>query len=68
MDVYLRGGSALVIVVDPKQRRVTLSDASGATTFAADATVRHAALPDFELPLAPFFATALDLPGPSPSQ
>ena len=62
VDVYLRGGSSLVIIVNPKQRDMTLYDASGATMFAGDDVVRHDALPDFELPLRPFFATALDLP------
>ncbi len=62
IDVYLRGGSSLVIVVNPKQRDMVLHDAAGATTFAADDIVRHHALPDFELPLRPFFCAALDLP------
>jgi Uma2 family endonuclease len=62
VDVYLRGGSTLVIVVDPKQRTFSLYDAIDTTTFAADDTVRHGALPDFALPVRPFFAAALGLP------
>ena len=60
--VYLGGGSALVIVVEPKSRTMTLHDALSTTSYGCDDTVRHGALPGFELPLQPFFARALDLP------
>jgi Uma2 family endonuclease len=62
IGVYLRGGSSLVIVVDPKARTMTLHDANGATKLTTSDVLRHAALPDFELALAPLFSAALDLP------
>ena len=64
VDAYLRGGSTLAIVESPKLRMMTLHDVVRVTTFSAATgdVVRHAALPDFELPLQPFFAIALDLP------
>lgn len=60
--VYLHGGSSLVIVVDPKARTMTLRDADGETMLASSDVLRHSALPDFELALAPLFSAALDLP------
>ncbi len=61
VGVYLRAGSALVIVVDPKARTMTVHEPPlSSTTFSSNDTLHHAALTDFELPLAPFFARALD--------
>lgn len=62
VDVYLRAGTALVLVVDPATRTVRLCDANGSVMLTAADTLRHAALPEFELALGPLFATALDLP------
>jgi len=62
IDVYLRAGTALAIVVDPRARTVALHDAAGTTVSCAAQTLRHAALPGFELDLARLFSTALDLP------
>ena len=60
IDVYLRGGSSLVLVVDTRKRTVLVCDESGRTQLSEDDTLSHAALPGFELPLREFFATALD--------
>ncbi len=60
IDVYLRGGSALAIVIDPHSRTVTLHDAAATALLTASDTLRHAALPDFELALGSFFSQALD--------
>ena len=62
IDVYLRAGTALVLVVDPAKRTISVYDADTATVLTVDDTLRHHALPEFELPLGPLFATALDLP------
>jgi Uma2 family endonuclease len=47
IDVYLRSGSALVIVVDPKQRVVELHDLAGTLVLDEGGTIEHAALPGF---------------------
>ena len=62
IDVYLRAGTELVLVVDPKKRTITVYDAATVTVLGTDDTLRHDALPEFELPLGPLFSTALDLP------
>jgi len=56
------GGSVLVIVIDPTLRAMTLYDTASEGSCAAGDTLRHAGLPALELPLARFFAMALDLP------
>jgi len=61
VDVYLRGGTSLVIVADPRTRTMTLHDALGARTYRGNEIVRHEALPEFELSVGPFFSGALDL-------
>jgi Uma2 family endonuclease len=61
IDVYLRAGTSLVIVVDPKTRTVTLRDPAASAQLTSFDVLRHPALPGFELPLGPFFASALDL-------
>jgi Uma2 family endonuclease len=60
--VYLKGGSSLVIVVDPRARTATLHDAAGSNLLSTTDVLRHAALPGFELMLATLFSAALDLP------
>jgi len=62
IDVYLRGGSALVIVVDPARRTAALYDRQGVATLGTGDTLRHAALPEFQLTLDAFFDEALRLP------
>jgi Uma2 family endonuclease len=59
--VYLGGGSALVIVIDPADRTALLHDASGSTKLTAADVLQHAALPGFELQLGTFFEEALTL-------
>lgn len=44
---YLRAGSALVIVVDPKRRRVELHDPSTTSYVEESGAIEHAALPRF---------------------
>ena len=60
IEVYLVGGSALVLVVDPRERTLLVCDAGGRTKLAGDATFTHDALPDFAVRLDAFFADALD--------
>ncbi len=62
IDVYLRCGVELVLVVDTQTRALLAYDIEGAQRFSGCETFRHAALPEFALDLAPFFAAALDLP------
>lgn len=62
VDTYLRGGSDLVIVIDPATRTMRSHDEIRTWDFGAGDTLRHARLPAFELALEPFFARALDLP------
>jgi Uma2 family endonuclease len=47
VDVYLRAGSTLVVVVDPRRRVVELHDTSGTTYVDEGASIEHAALPGF---------------------
>jgi Uma2 family endonuclease len=56
IDVYLRAGSSLVIVVDPQQHVVELHD--GAETVRLDETgvIEHWALPEFAYPVRELFA------------
>jgi Uma2 family endonuclease len=56
IDVYLRAGSALVIVVDPRRRVVELHDASGTTYLDEGASIEHAALPGFYYSVRDLFA------------
>jgi Uma2 family endonuclease len=60
IDVYLRGGGSLVLVVDTQKRTMLVCDNDGRTLLREGATLSHPALPDFTLPLREFFATALD--------
>jgi Uma2 family endonuclease len=61
IDVYLRGGSRLVIVIDPRERTLVAHDAETVSKFASGDVFAHPALPDFRLELGRFFARALDL-------
>jgi Uma2 family endonuclease len=61
IDVYLRGGSRLVIVIDSRERTLVAHDAEKISTFLSDEVFTHPALPDFRLELGPFFSRALDL-------
>jgi Uma2 family endonuclease len=61
IDVYLRGGSRLVIVIDPRERTLVAHDVEKISTFLSDEVFTHPALPDFRLDLGPFFSRALDL-------
>jgi Uma2 family endonuclease len=62
IDVYLRGGCSLAIVVDPGKRTVMLYDETETRLLTARDTLSHPALPGFELALGALFAAALDLP------
>ena len=60
IEVYLRGGSSLVLVVDTQARTILVCDENGRARLGTDDVLRHAALPDFTLHVREFFATALD--------
>jgi Uma2 family endonuclease len=60
IDVYLRGGSSVVLVVDTRKRTILVCDADGRTELGENDTLHHPALPDFTLSVSEFFATALD--------
>jgi Uma2 family endonuclease len=59
MRIYLEGGSALVLDVDPKARRVAAHDAAGLSVFEDGATFVHVAAPGFTFDVSPFFDFAL---------
>jgi Uma2 family endonuclease len=61
IDVLLRAGTALVLVVDPEPRLVELHDASGKQILDESLALEHSALAGFRYPLADLFAE-LDLP------
>ena len=54
--VYLATGSALVIVVDPRDRSVRLHDAHGTRVLQGDDVIEHSAMPEFSLALPALFA------------
>ncbi|MBV8198045.1 MAG: Uma2 family endonuclease [Candidatus Eremiobacteraeota bacterium] len=56
IGVYLRAGSALVIVVDPMKRVVELHDRSGMTKIDESGAIAHDALPGFRYPVSELFA------------
>jgi Uma2 family endonuclease len=56
IGAYLRGGSSLVIVVDPQARIVELHDASGTVLLDEDAMIEHTALPEFSYSVRALFA------------
>jgi Uma2 family endonuclease len=53
--VYLATGTALVIVVDPRDRSVRLHDMRGVHVLRGDDVIAHGALPGFSLALPPLF-------------
>jgi len=59
IDVYLRGGGSLVLVIDPKRRTIRAADSETDRTLASEETFTHAALPGFMLAVGPFFESAL---------
>lgn len=60
IDVYLRGGSRVAIVIDPAARTIVVHDATSSSIFVGGEMLAHAALPGFTLDVAGFFAAALD--------
>lgn len=56
IDVYLRAGSSLVIVVDPRRRTVELYDGEHAVRLNESAAIEHRALPGFSYPVSDLFA------------
>ena len=60
ISVYLRAGTRLVIVIDPKTREATLVDPDRTRVVSSDGRLRHDALPEFDLDLRAFFAEAID--------
>jgi len=63
IDVYLRGGVELVIVVDPVKRLIALHDDAPNPRVLGDGDVlRHGTLPEFEIDVGALFSRALDLP------
>ena len=54
--VYLRAGSSLVIVVDPRQRTVELHDRDATVHLDETGTIQHWALPEFAYPVSELFA------------
>lgn len=56
IDVYLRSGSSLVIVVDPRKRTVELHDHTGVARLREGDAIEHRALPGFSYPISELFA------------
>ncbi|MGB9650574.1 MAG: Uma2 family endonuclease, partial [Candidatus Cybelea sp.] len=56
IDVYLRAGSLLVIVVDPQSRAVELHDRDKMVRLDENGIVEHWALPQFWYPVRELFA------------
>ncbi len=54
--VYLRSGSSLVMVVDPRRRLVELHDGGTTRLLAEDDVIAHRALPAFAYPVSELFA------------
>lgn len=59
IEVYLAAGSALVVVVDPRDRTVHLHDPRGVRVLRGDDVIAHDAMPGFSLAL-PVLFSALD--------
>ena len=58
IEVYLAGGSSLVIVVDPETRSGRLHGARGVHELRGEDVITHPALPGFSLALPELFAAA----------
>jgi Uma2 family endonuclease len=56
IEVYLRAGSSLVVVVDPKRRVVELHDRERTAQLDESGTIEHWALPGFVYPVRDLFA------------
>lgn len=56
IDVYLKAGSSLVIVVDPKRRVVELHDHKAATILHESDAIEHWALPGFHYLISELFS------------
>ncbi len=56
ISVYLRAGSSLVVVVDPRRRVVELHDPAGSAQLDESQTIEHSALPGFCYPVRDLFA------------
>ena len=56
IDVYLRAGSSLVIVVDPQQRAVELHDREKTMVLDETGAIEHWALPEFSYSVGELFA------------
>ena len=56
IDVLLRSGTTLVVVIDPAARVAELHDRSGMALLAQAQTLSHPALPGFAYPLTDLFA------------
>ena len=56
IGVYLRGGSQLVIVVDPQRRVVELHDSRETVLLDETRAIEHAALPGFTYAVRDLFA------------
>ncbi len=59
VDLYLRGGAQLVIVVDTEQRRVELHECGGRATFALEDVARSRAFSDLALDVSEVFVDLL---------
>jgi Uma2 family endonuclease len=55
IETYLRAGSMLVIVVDPKERIVELHDPLGVRKIDIDGAITHTALPSFHFAVRALF-------------
>lgn len=55
IDVYLRAGSSLVIVVDPSRRAIELHDCDETSLLTEQDVIRHRALPGFSYPVGELF-------------
>jgi Uma2 family endonuclease len=56
IDVYLRAGSSLVVVIDPKRRIVEMHDRAKTIRLDETGTIEHTALPEFSYPVRELFA------------
>jgi Uma2 family endonuclease len=63
IDVYLRAGTDLVIIVDPLAQAIELHDSKSNVTLGTDGRLEHPALPGFVLEIGPYFAAALGFSG-----
>jgi Uma2 family endonuclease len=55
IDVYLRAGTDVVILVDPDRETLTAYDTAGEHMYAGDAVFEHPGLPEFSCTVADVF-------------